>query len=259
MLVKDVKFKNNKVEIVLEDTSFFISKENYIENPVTINSFIDQDKIKCLLAQEKYMECKGHIIKLLNKKMLSEYEVWCKLKEWELEKDDALKIIDSLKRMGLINDEYFASLFVSSMLVKRKGRLEIYSCLKEKKIEDKIILKALDEIDYEEYKNNFYRVRDKYLKMYSNRSCGYKEKMVKTKLKEYGYEENLISEVCIEKNNEQEYELVKNNLLKLLRSKKMDLSNHENVNKIKIKLANKGFNYDIINSVLEEVVNDETY
>ena len=38
-----------------------------------------------------------------------------------------------------------------------------------------------------------------------------------------------------------------------------DYITDENVNKIKIKLATKGFSYDIINLAIEEVKNYETY
>ena len=155
MLVKDVKFKNNKVEIILDEGSFFISKENYIENPVAINSFIDEEKVDFLLDEEKTIECKNYIIRQLNKKVMSEYEVLAKLKEKELKKEYIDKIIDSLKRMGLINDEYFSSLFVDFLLSKRKGKLDIYSSLKEKKIDEQIIQKVIKEIDLDQYKNNF--------------------------------------------------------------------------------------------------------
>jgi SOS response regulatory protein OraA/RecX len=48
-------------------------------------------------------------------------------------------------------------------------------------------------------------------------------------------------------------------LAKLLKNKDINTNDYQNVNKIRIKLANRGFNYDIINMVLKEVHNDETY
>ena len=53
--------------------------------------------------------------------------------------------------------------------------------------------------------------------------------------------------------------LAKETIIKITKSKRMDLSNYENINKIKTKLVMKGFSYDIINMALEEVKCDETY
>ena len=150
MIVKEVKFVNNKIEIVLDDRSIFISKENYIENPITIDSFIGQDKIDFLLMQEKYKDTKTAIIKQLNKKSFSEYEVYKKIKESGLDKEYIEKIVCSLKRMGLINDEYTAEIFVSSLIGKRKGKIEIIKLLKERGISGEIINKVIGEIDEEE-------------------------------------------------------------------------------------------------------------
>jgi len=259
MIVKDIKFVNNKVEVVLDDKSFLISKENYIENPVTVDSFVDQNKINYLLEQEKIITSKNELIKLLNKKILSEYEIVKKLKDKELKNNDIKNIVSSLNRMGLINDEYYTEIMIDNLLLKRKGKLEIYKCLKEKGIDFKIINNCIDNIDEEIYLTNFNKVYEKYLKMYSNKSYRLKEQMIISKLKEYGYEEELVSSLNIEKDNEEEKDLVKAYLNKLLKSKKINLNNYENINKIKTKLAMKGFNYDIINSVIGEVSNDETY
>ena len=95
--------------------------------------------------------------------------------------------------------------------------------------------------------------------MYEGRSFKIREQMIVSKLKEYGYEEYLIEGVKLDKNHDKELELAKIQLIKILKNKKMDLSDYENVNKIKVKLVMKGFNYDIINLALEEVKNNETY
>lgn len=259
MVVKNVKFNNNKVEIILEDKSFFVSKENYIENPVSIDSYIDEKKINFLLEQEHIIQSKNEIIKILNKKVLSEKEIVTKLKEKELKIKDIDVIVDSLKRMGLVNDEYYAQISIDYLISKRKGKLEILKYLKEKGIAYEIVSKCVDEIDDDIYNENFRKVCDKYLKIYNNKSCRLKEKMVINKLREYGYEDELISTINLCENNEEEKQVAKMCLCKLLKAKKISLDNFENIQKIRTKLAMKGFSYDIINLVIEEVCHDETY
>lgn len=259
MLVKDVKFKDNKVEIVTSNGSFFISKENYIENPIANDSSIDQKRIDYLLEYERVILAKTNIIKTLNKKILSEYSVRKKLKDDGLNNKEISEIINSLLRMGLLNDEYYASVKLDSLLMKRKGKLEIRKELSEEKININFINKCIDSIEDEIYLNNFNKVKEKYLKMYSNKASKVKEQMVKLKLKEYGYEEELINCVNVSKDNNSEVELARVQLAKLLKNKQYSLNDSMIVNKIRAKLMAKGFSYDIINVVLEEVKEHETY
>ena len=259
MLVKNIKFVNGKVEVILENKSFSISKENYIENPVTIDSEITQDKIEYLLEFEQVIECKMAMIKLLNRKALSEFEVVKKIKEFEINTKYISSIVSSLKNAGLINDEFVATLSVEKELLKRKGKKAIRTLLIEKRIKEEIINKVLSEIDEDVYNENFEKTVSKYLKMYDKKSYKMKEQMLKQKLEKLGYESSLISTVSIDKNSEDEPALAVKSLMKILKSKKLTLDNYENVNKIKIKLATKGFSYDIINLAIEEVKNYETY
>lgn len=259
MLVKNIQYKNNKIEVVLEETSFFISKENYIENPIAVDSDLSDERVSYLLKYEKVVNCKMEMIKILNKKALSEYEVFLKLKEKDISYKDIKKIVDDLKRAGLINDEFVALINLENLIVKRKGKREIRKILKEKRISDEIIENVIQEIDVEVYLDNFNKMTDKYLKMYEKKSFKLRESMLKRKLEELGYEEDLISTVNVIKDNDGELELAKNTFYKLTRNKNIDLNSYENINKIKLKLLTKGFSYDIINLVLEEVKNDETY
>lgn len=259
MLVKDVKFKDNKVVIYLDDGSFFISKENYIENPISIDSFIDQKRIDYLLERENFIMAKITITKMLNRKVMSIYAIKSKLKEMGLNNKEIKELVDSLERMGLLNDDYYTSLKVENLLFKRKGKIEIKKELLEEKIGEDIIDKYLSNIDEETYVNNFNKVKEKYLKMYVNKSYKVREQMVRVKLKEYGYEEEFINNLEINKNISDELVIAKKELFKILKNKEYDLSNSVLVNKIRAKLMAKGFSYDIINRALEEVKENETY
>ena len=83
--------------------------------------------------------------------------------------------------------------------------------------------------------------------------------MLKQKLEELGYESDLISSINLENDEKKEICLARVALSKIIKNKNTDLNSYENINKIKAKLAMKGFSYGIINLVLEEVTNDETY
>ena len=255
--MKNIKFVNNNVEVSLDLKSFFISKENYIENPLVIGEDISDDKIDYLLDYENVITNKLYFIKLLSRKFLSEYEIYLKLKEKELDLKHIKTIINDLKRIGLINDEFVCLKTIDSEMVKRKGKKEIVRVLKEKRIDEKIIEKNINEISEEDYLSNFDRVVKKYEKMYNKKGSVVKEKMLKQKLEELGYEKYLINGIVVRSDENHELELAKSALTKLIKT--IDISKKENINKIKIKLAMKGFNYDIINLALEEAKQDETY
>lgn len=258
MLVKNIKFKNNKVEVILDEKTFIISKENYIENPLAIDSNIDEKRVEQLLKRERVIDAKISLIKLLNKKILTEGEAYFFLKEKELEYKDIKDIIISLKNIGLINDEYVCDILTNMLLGKRKGRLEIIKILKEKRISESIIYKGIENIDEQIYLDNLSKVYEKYHKMYSNKSNKVRANMIKIKLKEYGYEDRYIDSLEIE-NDGDDLTLARKYLQKLVKNKNIDINDYQNVNKIRTKLVMKGFNYDIINLVLKEVSEDETY
>ena len=95
------------------------------------------------------------------------------------------------------------------------------------------------------------------MKVYSGKSSKIKEQMMVQKLKEYGYEDEYINNLEFNEDTSEELKLAKDSIKKILKNKKMDLNNYENLNKIKSKLLIKGFRYDIINLALEEVINNE--
>lgn len=259
MIVKNIKFINGKVEVEFENKKIFLSKENYIQNPLTIDSEISEEKIKFLLEYEQVIESKTYLIKVLNKKALSEHQIYLKLKESNLSSKYIKEVIEDLKRAGLVNDEFVATITVDGMLVKRKGKKEIIRELNEKRIAEEIIDRVIEEIDEDVYMNNFNKVVDKYKKIYDNKGSQIKKSFIKQKLLEQGYEREIVDKIEIENDENRELELAKKNLLKIIKGKNNDLNDYETVNKIKAKLAMKGFGYDIINLALEEVKENETY
>lgn len=258
MLVKNIKINGNNVEIILNDSSFVISKENYIENPVLINRDISEEKILFLLNEEKYLQLKVKLIKKLSKKVMTEKEVAKLIKEENVSEKRTKELIKYLINIGLINDQYCAQIVIESMLLKKKGKLEIKRELLEKGLKEEIVNQMIEEIDDCIYLKNFQKVCDKYIKMYENKSYKYKDSMIRIKLKEQGYEDNLINTFYIENDSEKEIDNAKKQLLKIIKDNKEDITDYKKNNKIKLKMINKGYSYDIIRLAMQEVLKDET-
>lgn len=79
-------------------------------------------------------------------------EVRTKLYDFELKPQEIEEIISVLVSENFINEERFAKIYAGGKFrIKKWGRLKIKSALKQKKLTDYCIKKALNEINDEEY------------------------------------------------------------------------------------------------------------
>ena len=121
-------------------------------------------------------------------------EARTKLAIFDIPSSDKEKIMELLVEDGFLDDERYASTFVrSKMHLKKWGVNKIRMSLKMKKIDDKIIEKAISEIDPEIYRKDLIKVL-KAKKI--NETDPYKRK---AKLAQYaiqkGYEPGLVWDV----------------------------------------------------------------
>lgn len=100
-------------------------------------------------------------------------EIRKKVKSWGLFGEDVDILISDLIQNNFLNEERFASAFVSGKFrIKRWGRIKIRQHLKQKNISDYSINKGLNEIDESEYfqtikdliesKNRLTKAKDKW-------------------------------------------------------------------------------------------------
>lgn len=77
-----------------------------------------------------------------------DFEIREKLKSWHLYQEDIEVLIAHLIQSNFLNEERFASAFVSGKFnIKKWGRIKIRQHLKQKRISDYSINKALSEIE----------------------------------------------------------------------------------------------------------------
>jgi regulatory protein len=82
----------------------------------------------------------------------AQQEVRDKLYEFGLHKDEVEELISELISTNFLNEERFAQAYVSGKFnIKKWGKIKIKQALKLKKVPEKMILKALNKIDYDEY------------------------------------------------------------------------------------------------------------
>ncbi len=82
----------------------------------------------------------------------AQHEVRNKLYEWNLKPDEVEEIITELITTNFLNEERFAMAYVSGKFnIKKWGKIKIKQGLKLKKVPEKLIQKALNSIDGDQY------------------------------------------------------------------------------------------------------------
>lgn len=82
----------------------------------------------------------------------SQQEIRDKLYEWGLWSNDVEELISELIQTNFLNEERFTQAYVSGKFnIKHWGKIKIKQGLKLKRVPDKMIQRALNSIDHDEY------------------------------------------------------------------------------------------------------------
>lgn len=152
---------------------------------------------KTIFMEQKHslLEAKQKIEAFCAYQERCDQEIRKKIKSWGLYGDDVDILISDLIQNNFLNEERFASAFVSGKFrIKRWGRIKIRQHLKQKNISDYSINMGLKEIDEEEYLQNLHDLLET-----KNRLITAKNKWDRlAKLQRYiqskGYENELVRE-----------------------------------------------------------------
>lgn len=126
----------------------------------------------------------------------SQQEVRNKLYDYGLKSNEVEELISDLIQNNFLNEERFARTYaLGKFRMKQWGRIKIKMGLKAKKVSDKLIVKALKELDDEDYMNTLSAVlTKKAVQIHEADSFKRKNKLVQYGLMR-GYENDLIFDV----------------------------------------------------------------
>lgn len=126
----------------------------------------------------------------------AQQEVRNKLYDWELKPNEVEEVISELISTNFLNEERFAQAYVSGKFkIKRWGKIKIKQGLKLKKVPDKMIQKALNTIDGDEYLGVLLALAEKKLGVLTEKDGAKKKYKLITYLQSKGFENNLIFDV----------------------------------------------------------------
>jgi regulatory protein len=130
----------------------------------------------------------------------SQYEIRNKLYEWGLYSTDVEAIITELILTNFLNEERFAKAYVSGKFnINKWGKIKIKQGLKLKQVPDKMITKALNGIDLDDYLSVLQECAEKKLRTITEKEPFKRKYKLITYLLTRGFENNLILDVL--KNN----------------------------------------------------------
>ncbi|SHF34294.1 regulatory protein RecX [Pedobacter caeni] len=126
----------------------------------------------------------------------AQQEVRDKLYDFGLHHDEVEELISELISTNFLNEERFAQAFVSGKFnIKKWGKIKIKQALKLKKVPEKMILKALNKIDYDEYLKVILHSAEKKSGLITEKDPYKRRNKLITHLMSKGFENNLIMEV----------------------------------------------------------------
>jgi regulatory protein len=130
----------------------------------------------------------------------SQSEIRNKLYEWGLKPWDVEEIISELILTNFLNEERFANAYVSGKFkIKKWGKIKIKQGLKLKQVPEKMITRALNTIDYDDYLKVILETAEKKLPLIHEKDAYKRKYKLTSYLYSKGFENNLISDVL--KNN----------------------------------------------------------
>lgn len=249
-IIKIVKKPGNKYILELDNGDKIKTYDEVIlKYNVLFHKEIDNNTLEKIINENNYYDIYNKVIKYINTKMRSEYEIREYLKKLEYKDIDSL--IANLKEKKLINDSLFLKAYINDkILLTLDGPYKIKSTLLDHNIDESLINKELNIFNTELVNERLKKIIDKKIKLNKKPIYIFKQKML-AYLINLGYsKEDILNILDSYKINEEElikkdYDLLKKKLSKKYAEKDLEYQ-------IKNKLYQKGYSIDSINNFLSE-------
>lgn len=253
MKIEKIKKTGIKYKITLDNGEVINTfSEVILNNNLLFSKEIDSDLLKKINTDTGYYDAYNKVLRMIGRRLRSEFEVRKYLKKENVLKEDAEKIIFNLKDINLINDYNFAKAYTNDkMHLSLDGPYKIARELENNKIDSKIITEMIDSYPEELRDSHIEKIILKKVKA-NKKYSGYilKQKIV-SYLINLGYSKENINkhlDLITSNNGEEEME-------KLYKKLSLKYEGDELYFKLKNKLYSKGFtNEEIENFITKKTV-----
>ena len=250
--IKSIIKKEDKIKIEFSSNwkSLILSNDSFTDDYYYVGKELSKKEYDRILTQtndEKYIK---YAVNICNKKAYTKKEIIDKLKAKGAEKKTIERVVEKLKAYSYIDDKKFVEDYVFSHNQKNDGKIRIINGLKEKGISESLIKKLYFDNDEEISKAK--NLLSNLINKHANKSkIKQKEAIISSLIRKgFTYDIALISYDSLDKS------LIKDDSEKIKKAVFLLKAKNYEKNIIIKKLMAKGYKYNDILCVLEEV-NDE--
>lgn len=261
-VIEKTTLKDNCVELTLRDFNddnekLTISMDTYSNMGLRKNSRFSKLNFNVLKEMEVYaLSYRSCLKRLANSDYSIEMMYSYLYRKYELNRDRASLIIDELIEKGLLDDYRYASGKVNSLRANLYSKKKMAIKLAHDGVSDEIIDRVLVVQDNDELALAIKKA-NKYLNIITNKSYNAKKTAIMGKLLNDGFEYNICKEAMSSLDFStsllQEKEIIRKEANKALKKYSRKYTGTDLRNHIYLSLANKGFGYDDIYALINEM------
>lgn len=251
-IIKYKKMSKGKYKITFDTTELVLYEDVIIKNNLLLAKNISLNTLEKVMEENRYYEVYNQSLSLIEIKMRTEKELIENLEKKGFEKEYINKAIEKLKNEGYLNEKRYIEAYINDKVnLTSFGPYKIKRNLLDLELPENLINDYLETISYETWKEKLTNIINKRLKLMKNKSSNNIKNKLKVDLFNLGYQNELIDELLynINKNDDdalkKEYEKAYNKYSKKYEGKSLKYQ-------IKNYLYKKGFDLDLINSVLDD-------
>ena len=252
MKIKNIKKVGTKYKIILDNNEVITTSDHVIINHnLLYDKKINQKELNKIKEDTKYYENYNKVLKMINRKIRSEHEIRKTLNKNEVSQTDTDKIVNTLKEIGLINDEVFAESYTNDKInLTLEGPYKIRKELEDHGIDSTYIEKALSNFTQDLIDSKLDKIISKKIKSNTKDTTYIFKQKTSLYLSNLGYSRediaNQLENIKLDNSKlEKEMEKIYNKL-------KTKYEGYALYSKLKQKLYSKGFTSEEINNFIEK-------
>ena len=250
MKITKISKTGSKYKLVLDSGEIITTYDDVIlNNNLLFSKRIDKKLLEKIYSDNNYYQIYNKVLKLINTRLRSEYEIEEYLTKTEITAQDKQKMLENLKEIGLINDRNFAKAYTNDKInLSLDGPEKIVKNLKHMHIQDDYINEAISNIDEEIVKSHIDKIITKKAKANTKDTIT----MLKQKILNYLVNQGYSKEQAML--NLESYSFPKKDLtdeMEKIYQKQIKKKDKNFKQKLKAKLYSKGFTIEEINRFIE--------
>ena len=254
MKILNIKKVGNKYKIILDNGEVITANDHVIVNSnILYKKKLTPKELTELQNQTAYYENYDKTLKMISRKIRSEYEIKKHLKNNNVSDDDIAKIISKLKEINLINDELFAQSYTNDKInLTLDGPYKIKKQLEDNHINQTYIENALSNFTQNLIDTKLDKIIQKKLKSNTKDTSYIFKQKTALYLINLGYSRediyNHLDNLHLDNSH------LTHEMEKIYNKLKTKYDGYTLKNKLKQKLYSKGFTNEEINNFIEKTV-----